>query len=184
VEGFAQEVINPGLVEDGPELGLLEDAGGYGLQMLAVGTYLANGVNKWVDQLENLGDYGSGYGPESGSYSAPVETGGIYSWQDSASLLLPSVGGSPNPCAMGCYPPPPPQDCYAGPHPTCTPAKAPESLRTAVTITTRVREVTSYKKACRNACVREHLGRPRGPVIRANPGHQQQQPQRPRHRER
>jgi len=92
----------------------------------------------------------------------------------SRSAAAGGTGGWIDPCALGCYapppPPPPPPDCYAGPHPTCTPAKAPQALRTAVTITRHVRDVTSYKPACSNACVRERLGRSRGPVIRADPG--------------
>ena len=158
-----------GAVEDYPELGLLEDTGGFAPEMIAVGSYLARGMNDFVDQLELQGydSDGPAYNPASGSSSAPAESGGnlLYPWQDTATLLPPSVGGSTGLCATGCYPPPPPpppQDCYAGPHATCAPPDAPESLRTAEHITAQVHDTTNFRKACKTSgCYIEKLPKPK-----------------------
>ncbi len=64
-----------------------------------------------------------------------------------------SPGGAPGTslCAIyTCAPPPPPQDCYAGPDATCRAPTASHALRYSPWITSLVRDITSASSLLRN----------------------------------
>jgi RHS repeat-associated protein len=72
------------------------------------------------------------------------------------------TGGSPVPVVGGCgisyaCPPPlPPQDCYAGPDPTCKPSAPPGSLLHDPVITHKVKLITNYLDLCKHGlCITE-----------------------------
>jgi RHS repeat-associated protein len=69
----------------------------------------------------------------------------------------PCVRAYTRPCGyVACPPPPPPQDCYAGPDPTCTVPHAPGSLLHDPVITHHVTNITSYADLCKQGdCITE-----------------------------
>jgi hypothetical protein len=104
---------------------------------------LASGVAGWA-----AGQGGYGYGYNGGEPAAGSEPG-----------EQPGPGAGPGPAL-----PPPPQDCYAGPDPACTPSPLPAAVVNQPYVTDPVHETPIGKLCADGLCISEKIPFRQGPV--------------------